>query len=301
MEYHIYEVTKMREISLMKLIKAVLSKLWLIILCAAVFGVGAYFYSKSNTVPMYKSEALVNISNYDKGPSSQNQMSAASMEASEHVLSRYVVLIDKVDAIYEKAIENINTLKLGYAMGEEGYEDLGFLFDGHVTNEALEELRIKYNDGEITANELLSLLGEKVFKIGQLRGMISVGQNLETEILSIYASSSDPRLAQVVAQTVSEALATEANRLLGGSNASVIQKAKAATGPSSPVNKHTALGACLGALIIILIVVLKTVFDVVVRTENDLIEEFPDIPILGVIPDIDSASSRRGYRYIDKN
>ena len=156
MEYHIYEVTKMREVSLIKLIKAVLSKLWLIILCAAVLGVGTYFYSANNTVPMYKSEALVNISNYDKGPSAQNQMSAASMEASEHVLSRYVVLIDKVDAIYEKAIENIKILKLGYAMGEEGYEDMGFLFDGHVTNEGLEELRIKYSNNEITADEFSS-------------------------------------------------------------------------------------------------------------------------------------------------
>ena len=129
--------------------------------------------------------------------------------------------------------------------------------------------------------------------------MISVGQNLETEILSIYASSSDPRIAQTVAQAVSEALATEANRLLGGSNASVIQKAKTATGPSSSTQKNTVLGACIGALLII--VVLRKVFDVVVRTENDLAEAFPKIPILGVIPDIDSAESKRGYRYSARN
>jgi len=291
----------MREISLMKLVKAVLSKLWLVILCAVLFGAGAYVYSESTGVPMYKSEALINISNYDKGPGAQSQMSAASMEASEHVLSRYVVLIDKVDAIYEKAIEHIDRLKLGYATDEEGYEQMGFLFENDMTVFEREELRKKHSDGEIDDAEFLKLLGEKEFSIGQLRNMISVGQNLETEILSIYASSSDPRIAQTVAQAVSEALATEANRLLGGSNASVIQKAKTATGPSSSTQKNTVLGACIGALLIIFIVVLRKVFDVVVRTENDLAEAFPKIPILGVIPDIDSAESKRGYRYSARN
>lgn len=291
----------MREISLINLVKAILSKLWLVILCAVIFAAGAYVYAKKTTVPTYKSESLIFISNYDKGQTAQSQMSAASMEASEHVLARYVVLMEKVDKIYETAIANIDTAKEGYLSGVEGYEQFEFLFENESALANIEELRLKYQSGEMEYDELLELLDDKKFSIGQLKSMISFGQNRETEILSIFATSNDPRIAQIVSQAVTESLIIEASGLLGGSKASLVQGAKAPIGPSSPVKQYTYIGGFIGALLIVFIVVLTIVFDVTVRTENDLSETFPEIPILGVVPDIDSVSSKKGYKHSQRN
>ena len=250
-----------KEISIPHLIKALISKLWLLVICAVVCGAGLNVYTSYTTVPMYKSEALLFISNYDKGQSSQNQMSAAAMEASEHVLYRYVVLVDKADIIYDMAMEKIDDLKTRCALGEEGYEQYEFL------------------------------LGRK-FTASQLRGMISVGQNMETEILSIYATDSDPKVAQIVAHTVTTVLQTEIPRLLGASSNVYINPATYPTSASSPVMKNTVLGALVGLLIACAFVVIAMLFDSKVRTEDNLAELFPDVPVLGVIPEIGATGKR---------
>ena len=251
-----------KEISISQLFKAILAKLWLVVACAVVLGVGANVYANATTVPMYKSEALLYISNYDKGQSSQSQMSAAAMEASEHVLYRYVVLVDKADIIYELALEQIEALKVGYKNGDPEFAQYAFLADY-----------------EFTAD--------------QLRGMISVGQNLETEILSVYATASDPKVAQIVAHTVTTVLQSEIPRLLNASSNVYINTATYPTTPSSPVMKYTVIGTLLGVLLAFGAVVAAMLFDTKVRNEDDLAELFPEVPVLGVIPQIGAARDKR--------
>ena len=95
-----------KEISLVKLVKAIWSKLWLVIALTLLFGTVANIYTTATTTPMYSSEALLYIYNNDKGNTS-GQMSQTNMLASEQVLYRYVVLIDKADIIYEIAMEKL--------------------------------------------------------------------------------------------------------------------------------------------------------------------------------------------------
>ena len=251
-----------KEISLLRLFKAIFSKIWLVIICAAICGGATHFYARSTTVPTYTSEALLFVSNYDKGQSSQSQMSAASMEASEHVLYRYVVLVDKADIIYEMALEKIEELQSLYESGDPEYEQYGFL-----------------EDYKFTAN--------------QLKAMISVGQNLETEILSVFATASDPKVAQIVAHTVTTVLQTEIPRLLNASSNVYINPATYPQASSSPVMKYTVIGGFVGALIACAFIVLRLLLDVKIRSEEDLEEFFPEIPILGIIPEIGSVGKKK--------
>ena len=253
-----------KEISIVKLLKAIWSKIWLVIALTLIFGVGANLYANLTTTPTYKSEALLYIYNNDKGNTS-GQMSQTNMLASEQVLYRYVVLIDKADIIYEIAMEKLEELQDNCAMGTDGYEQYDFLLDYKFTPK-------------------------------MIKSMISVGQNMETEILSIYATASDPQLAQIVAHTVTTVLQTEVPRLLEASSNYYVNPATYPTEATSPVQQYTVIGALLGAVAACAFILLVLMFDVSIRTEEDLEALFPEIPILGVIPDIDSTGNK-GYRY----
>ena len=124
---------------------------------------------------------------------------------------------------------------------------------------------------------------------------------METEILSIYATASDPKVAQIVAHTVTTVLQTEVPRLLDASSNYYVNPATFPTHASSPVEKYTCVGAFVGAVLACAIILLILVFDVTVRTEEDLETLFPDVPILGVIPDIDSASAKYCKAYKNHN
>ena len=253
-----------KEISLIKLLKAIWSKIWLVIALTLLFGVTANLYANATTTPTYRSEALLYIYNNDKGNTS-GQMSQTNMMASEQVLYRYVVLIDKADIIYEIALEKLEELQDNCAIGMEGYEQYSFL--------------LKYK-----------------FSAGMIKSMISVGQNMETEILSVYATASDPKLAQIVAHTVTTVLQTEVPRLLDASSNYYVNPATFPTSASSPVQKYTVIGAVAGAALACLIIFMIVVFDVSVRTEEDLEMLFPDIPVIGVVPGID-VSKQKYYKH----
>lgn len=249
-----------KEISIIKLLKAIWSKIWLVIALTILFGVGANVYANLTTTPMYKSEALLYIYNNDKGNTS-GQMSQTNMMASEQVLYRYVVLIDKADVIYEIALERLEELRDNCALGVPGYEQYGFLMNYKFTP-------------------------------AMIKSMISVGQNMETEILSVYATASDPKLAQIVAHTVTTVLQTEVPRLLEASSNYYVNTATYPTTATSPVKQYTLVGAFIGAALACLAIFLVLMFDVSIRTEEDLETLFPDIPMLGIIPDIDNASTK---------
>lgn len=253
-----------KEISVNKLLKAVWRKFWLVVTLTVLLGCAANVYARLTTTPMYRSEALLLIYNGDNGNTS-GQMSQSNMAASEQVLYRYVVLIDKADVIYEMALERLEEIQLNCRLGTEGYEQYKFLLEYNFTAKAI-------------------------------KSMISVGQNSETELLSIYATAPDPQLAQIVAHTVTTVLQTEVPRLLDASSNYYVNAATYPTEATSPVTKYTSMGAFIGAVIACLIIFVMFVFDTAVRTEDDLEELFPDIPVIGVVPDMDIEAKRRaGY------
>ena len=258
-----------KEISLLKLFKAIVSKIWLVVALALLFGVGANIYASATTTPTYRSEALLYIYNNDKGNTS-GQMSQTNMMASEQALYRYMVLIDKADIIYEKALEILEEYQDNCAAGVEGYEQYRFLLKYRLTE-------------------------------GMIKSMISVGQNMQTEILSVYATASDPHLAQIVAHTVTTVLQTEVPRLLDASSNYYVNEATFPTSASSPVRKYTVIGAVSGAALACVLIFLALMFDVAIRSENDLEELFPNIPIIGVVPDMDSTREKYRGRAIQNN
>ena len=254
-----------KEISLAKLCKALLNKLWLIVVLALLFGVGANYYAKNSVTPMYTSTSMLYIYNNSSGNTS-GRLDSASMMASQGALQLYLVVLTS-ESVLDSTLAKIEDCRSKAYFGEEGYEDYKFLLDYEFT-------------------------------AGSVARMISAQQENETEILTIKATASDPRVAKFVAATVTEVLQYEVPQKIGATSNKLLQAATFSEKPSSPNSSQiTLMGAALGAVLACGIIFLTVMFDMVVRGEEDLVEAYADIPVLGVIPNIDSVSkgvSRHG-------
>ncbi len=118
----------------------------------------------------------------------------------------------------------------------------------------------------------------------QIKKMISATSVSNTEIFRISVTHSNPREAQIIADTILKVAPGEIKRVMNAGAVSVIDYATLPLSPSSPnIPKNTVLGALLGAMLSVFIILLIQVFDTRVKDEFTLVENF-DLPIIGVIP-----------------
>ena len=120
----------------------------------------------------------------------------------------------------------------------------------------------------------------------EIKSMMSLAALNETEILQISVRNTDPYHAALILDSILNNSDMEIQRIVQAGSATVLDPAKVPLHPSSPnVMKNTVLGAFLGAVMSILIIIAIHLLDVTVRDENDLTERY-GFPVLGVIPTI---------------
>lgn len=131
----------------------------------------------------------------------------------------------------------------------------------------------------------------------ELKEMISAAPVNSTEIFEIVVTSKSPKEAEVIANAIAKILPTRISEIVDGSSVRIVDYAVTPSSRSGPSYVGNALiGFIVGAMIIILIIVINEVFDVVVRDEEYLSDNF-DIPILAAIPDMHSSKSNGYYYY----
>ncbi|MBO5904574.1 MAG: hypothetical protein J6Q64_04270 [Clostridia bacterium] len=99
------ENTQEIEIDLGKLLRSVLSKLWLVVLVGLLAALGAYYYTSEMVTPTYSSTARVYIQN-----SQTIQSSASDLQSATTLKEDFQVLV-KSDEVYRQVLES---------MGENG-------------------------------------------------------------------------------------------------------------------------------------------------------------------------------------
>lgn len=118
-----------------------------------------------------------------------------------------------------------------------------------------------------------------------------------TEIFSVTISNSDPELAAQIANTIARIVPTEVPKVVDGSSARVMDFAQVPTTPYSPsYAKNITLGACIGAILVIIVLVIQVMMDLHIKGEEDL-KKFSDAPVLGHIPHYDAPGRLTGYEY----
>ena len=132
---------------------------------------------------------------------------------------------------------------------------------------------------------------------GELRSMISAASVNSTEIFEVVVTSADPVEAEQIANAIAYVLPKRISSIVEGSSAKVVEYAVVAASPSSPsYPKNTVYGLIAGLLLSIGILVVRELFDVTIRSEND-IEQCCAHPVLAAVPDMIAPSKGNAYYY----
>lgn len=132
----------------------------------------------------------------------------------------------------------------------------------------------------------------------QLSSMISAAAVNDTEIFEVTVTSTDPDEAAEIANTIVKVLPTRIKNIVDGSNAVRVDAAVPVYTPISPnVMKNTAMGALIGLVLSCGVYVVLFLMDTEIHSESYLLRTYPNIPLLTVVPNVNSSGSGHGYSY----
>ncbi len=135
------------------------------------------------------------------------------------------------------------------------------------------------------ADEVKEKTGES-FTVRKIKDMLTVEAVTNTEIISVSVKTTDPRMAREIANTIADVAPDKIQKFIELSDVRIIDRAKISTSPVSPnVRNNTILGALLGFILSISFIILRELFDVRVKSVDDLVTGF-QYPVLGTIPEI---------------
>ena len=131
---------------------------------------------------------------------------------------------------------------------------------------------------------------------GQLKNMIQAEAVDDTEVFRVTVTSPDPAQAEQLANAVAYILPKRISTIIDGTSAKVVDAAVIASRPSSPsYTKNTMLGFLVGLVLAMGVVVLRTLFDITIRNEEDIAQSCK-APVLAAVPDME-LSAKGGYYY----
>ena len=134
----------------------------------------------------------------------------------------------------------------------------------------------------------------------QLNDMVTVGAVNETEIFSITVTSADPEEATKIANTIVEVLPERIADIMDGSDVRTVDFAVVPSVKASPnTTKNMMLGIIAGIVLACAVIVIIELMDTKIHSEDYLLTQYPDIPLLAVIPDMDKKTGKRNYYYYE--
>ena len=120
-----------------------------------------------------------------------------------------------------------------------------------------------------------------------LASKIQVTVPVDTRIVSISVKDKQPEEASRIANSLREVAAQKIINVTRVSDVTTLEEARPDTSPSSPNIRRNTLIAFLGGLgVVVVVVLLIELLDVRVKRPED-IEDVMQIPLLGVIPNLD--------------
>lgn len=135
----------------------------------------------------------------------------------------------------------------------------------------------------------------------QLKSMVSASAINETEVFNVNVVNADPEKAELIANTIAEVLPEKIADIVDGSSVRIVDYAVVPSHSISPnVTKNTAMGLLLGAFASAAVIVLISLMDTTIESEEYLTQNF-EVPVLSVIPEFSSAKKSSKYGYYKKS
>ena len=130
----------------------------------------------------------------------------------------------------------------------------------------------------------------------QLKNMVEASAVNGTEIFSINVYSHSPAEAEKIANTIAQLLPEKIASIVEGCSARIVDYAvKPAHKDSPSLSKNAVLGALLGFILASGVVIVRELMDDQIRDQEYLLQTYPDIAVLAVIPDLEDSSDTASY------
>lgn len=121
------------------------------------------------------------------------------------------------------------------------------------------------------------------YTAAQINGMVTTSTT-DTQVFSVIVTAKSPTTAMEVANAIYDYAPAKIVDIVGGGDVRGIDKAKLPSAPSSPnISSNTTIGVVIGLLIACAIVIIRTLTDTTIWTEEDIAKQI-EVPILGTVP-----------------
>ena len=152
----------------------------------------------------------------------------------------------------------------------------------------------------MTLNDVIKL-GALDYSYEDLCDMISTESVNDTEVFSVTVTSPDPYEAEHIANTIGRILPDKIAGIVEGSSVRVVDYAVVPSKKVSPsISKYTLVGLMLGMLISCAVIAVMEIMDDRIRSEDYLLQNFANTPLLAVIPDMLDEKASGQYHYYAK-
>lgn len=142
----------------------------------------------------------------------------------------------------------------------------------------------------INSNAILTEIADNInlgYNAVQISEMLNIAAITDTQILQISVRNSNPDHSFIIANAIADIAPVEITKIMDGSSVKVVDYAERPLFPIYPsVSKSVVIGFLVGFVLACLIVFVIYFFDNIIRSESDVNKIAPNIPILGVIPEI---------------
>lgn len=120
--------------------------------------------------------------------------------------------------------------------------------------------------------------------------MVEIDSVNDTEVIDISVTSLDPQESADIANEIVSVFQRKIVTIMNIENVTVLNSAKVPEEPSSPSRiRNGLIGAAMGLMVDVVIIVVMLLQDQNVKTEEELKKIF-DYPIIGMIPDMESGT-----------
>ena len=243
-----------------KILFAVLRRWKLLVVFALIGVLMGYFYTSHFTTLTYSS----NVKFLAYAVDGNDDMGEISQTGSDNKSNEYV--------------RTSNTSKMNYAM-----KMLPTYVEVMNTNEFMTKVTNALNKKQ-----------NSNYTVGTIKNSMKIELVEETAIFKITVTTTNAELSYNIAQQLETSvpqMMTQTNNSLV--HASVQDKAiKAASAGSLGYPKKCAIGAVIGIVIAAAYIILRTLFDVRIKSSDELSDKY-NIPVLGSIPNFSTGSSQR--------
>lgn len=160
---------------------------------------------------------------------------------------------------------------------------------------------LAYTDAAIISSRSVIMDAAKLagldYEYEDLKDCVSTEVESQTQLVNVYVTMEDAQEAYNLASAIERTAPSYIADIVAGSSMKTVTEPNFPDSPYSPSKtKNTAIGALLGALLAVIIIVVRELTDTRIRSQEDL-EDMFGISVIGSIPDFSDAEESKGYGY----